>query len=773
MPRLPSEFDVPLDLNHVQLRMNRLYFTLLTCCALACQAQVDRVANTSLALPLKPATFGYSLENAFPSLPVEMPIMVATPPGETNRLFIVERWGRITIATNLAEPSRTVFLDISSRITHGCEEGLLGLAFHPGFATNGYFFVFYSLNTTTELGTGLHERVARFKVSDSDPNQTDPDSELPLITQYDHACNHNGGNLAFGPDGYLYIGVGDEGGQNDQFLNSQRIDRNFFSGILRIDVDKLPSNLPPNPHSALMGQTNYFVPADNPFVGATQYNNIAFDPTTLRSEFWAVGLRNPWRFSFDPLTGVCYAGDVGGDKREEINVIVKGGNYGWLWIEGTLRGPNPNRQAPPSFASIPPIVEYNHGMATNRGNSVTGGLVYRGNRLAQLAGRYLFADYVSGNVWALTPDGTNTVPFERLLGNAGGIVSFGVDPRNGDPLLINMAGGSIWRLTYATNTQSGDSLPPTLADTGAFSDLPTLKPAPGLVAYDVNVPLWSDNAGKGRWFSIPRLEKIASTPEGRWNFPTGSVWVKHFDLQLTNGVAASARRLETRLLVQGSEGFYGMTYRWGDSMTNATLVPEEGMDEAFLIHDGDTVRTQVWHYPSRSECMICHTPVSGYVLGFTPAQLNRDLEYNGHSANQLETLSRAGYFATPITNASTLPALAGLTNTQFSVEKRVRSWLEANCVQCHQPGGTPLSTWDARSSTSTAQAGLVNGPLQNNLGDSQNRVLAVGDPAHSALLFRISQNGPRRMPPLAATLFDTNAVELVRQWIDQGLKTGN
>src|SRR5262249_51620310 len=143
----------------------------------------------------------------------------------------------------------------------------------------------------------------------------------------------------------------------------------------------------------------------------------------LRAEFWAIGLRNPWRFSFD-TNGVLYCGDVGGSVREEVDVIVKGGNYGWVWREGTLAGPDGTRQGPTNFSFRGPIAEYDHGSATNQGNCVIGGVVYRGNRISQLAGKYIFADYVSGNVWSLTPDGTNTVPFTRLLSQSS-IVAFG------------------------------------------------------------------------------------------------------------------------------------------------------------------------------------------------------------------------------------------------------------------------------------------------------------------------------------------------------------
>jgi uncharacterized repeat protein (TIGR03806 family) len=725
----------------------------------------NRVANSTLQMPQNPATYGYAFSNAFPGVSFSAPIAITTPAGETNRLFILERAGRVAVVTNLAAPNRTIFMDITNRVTAGCEEGLLGMAFHPNYAANGYFYLFYSVNTNTS-SSGLHQRISRFQVSPGNPNQGMTNSELPLITQRDEACNHNGGDLHFGPDGYLYISLGDEGNQNDTFTNSQTIDRDFFSGILRIDVDKLPGNLDPKPHPALMNATNYFIPADNPFVGATMLNGTNINTNTLRAEFWAIGLRNPWRFSFD-TNGVLYCGDVGGGAREEVNVIIKGGNYGWVWREGTLAGPVGSRQGAPGFSYRMPIAQYDHGTATNQGNSITGGLIYRGDRISQLTGKYIFADYASANVWALTPNGTNAVPFTKLT-NFNNIVSFGIDPRNGDVLAANLS--SVQRLIYNTNITSGSALPATLTNAGVFTNLATLTPHAGIVPYEINVPFWSDNAKKSRWFSIPNTNlDIAFNRTNNWGFPTGAVWIKHFDLELTNGVPASAKRLETRLLVKNSDGVYGVTYRWGSSTTNAALVSEEGMDEAFTINDGGTMRTQVWHYPSRSECLTCHTPQAGFALGFNTAQLNRDFDYSAISDNQIRALNHVGYFSNTVSNLHTLPALAHATNSAVSTEYRVRSYLAANCAQCHQPGGTAVGNWDARILNPLSAVGIVNGTLANNLGDTNNRVIVPNDLAHSVLLTRISTNGNLRMPPLASTLIDTQSVNLVSSWITNGL----
>lgn len=739
---------------------------------------LQRVPATTLAMPASPPTYNYTSVNALGSLTFFNPVGMATPPGETNRLFIIEKNGIVSVITNLVTPTRTVFLEITNRVLSAPanvggdgEQGLLGLAFHPGYATNGFFYVFYTGITTTTAGAGTrHDILSRFTTDAVNPSLAVSTSEQILIRQNDEAVNHNGGDLHFGPDGYLYVSLGDEGGGNDQFNNSQTITKDFFSGMLRIDVDKRPSNLNPQPHASVMAPTNYAIPIDNPFVhtslGGTWngvFNGSAIANLNLvRNEFWAVGLRNPWRFSFDPETGWLYCGDVGQGVREEIDIIVKGGNYGWAYREGIIAGP---KTAPGGFTSINPILDYDH----SEGVSITGGVVYRGDKITELHGAYIFADYGgSGRIWATRYNGISATPRQLLHSNTG-ISAFGIDPSNQDVLYADIITGMIRRLVR--NAATSPILPATLAATGAFTNLATLTPHAGIVPYDLNVPFWSDNAHKTRWFSVTNInETIGFAANGNWLFPTSSVWIKHFDLELTNGVPASRKRVETRFLVRTPTGVYGASYRWGNSLTDATLVPDEGLDETFVMDDGGgLVRTQAWHYPSRTECLICHTPQGGHALGFNTPQLNRDFDYNGATTNQIEALSLAGYFSTAVTNRHLLRRLASATNDIVSREYRVRSYLDANCVQCHQPGGTSQALWDARLFTPGAQNGIVNGALLNNLGDPNNRVVVPGSIGSSLLLRRIANLGAGHMPPLATSVINTQAVQLLSAWITNDL----
>jgi glucose/arabinose dehydrogenase len=378
----------------------------------------------------------YMVEAAFP-LKFEQPIGIVSPPGETNRLFVLEKPGRIMVISDLAHPTAQVFLDLRKTVGDDeVEQGVLALAFHPDYARNRQFYVWY----TSDRGGIREDRLSRFLVSPNDPNRADPSSEQQLIAQADDAPNHNGGELLFGPEGYLYLSLGDEGGANDQYRNSQRIDRDFFAGILRIDVDQRPENLRPNAHPAVRPGT-YAVPRDNPFVETTTFNGARIEPAKVRTEFWAVGLRNPWRMSFDPATGRLWCADVGQNLHEEIDLITRGGNYGWNFREGKF----PFRGTPPSEAKfVEPIWDYPH----SQGISVTGGLVYHGKNCPELEGKYLFADYGFGAIWALTPDGEKPVSAERVkqIATAPGIVSFGRDPRNGDVLFASLAKGQVLRL---------------------------------------------------------------------------------------------------------------------------------------------------------------------------------------------------------------------------------------------------------------------------------------------------------------------------------------
>ncbi|MCK6621948.1 MAG: PQQ-dependent sugar dehydrogenase [Calditrichaceae bacterium] len=373
----------------------------------------------------QPVSGQIELQQAFPALSFTRPVDLQHPGDGTNRLFVVEQRGVISVFENdPAAASKTTFLDIQERVDDSSnEEGLLGLAFHPDYENNGYFYVNY---TATGPDRTL---ISRFKVSANNPNAAEPDSEVVIITIPKPFSNHNAGQLAFGPnDGYLYITTGDGGSGGDPQGNGQNR-QTLLGSILRIDVDTTAPGL------------QYSIPPTNPFVGNAQ---------GYREEIYAWGVRNPWRMSFDPVTGWLWAADVGQNAWEEIDIIENGKNYGWNIMEGN-HCYNPPTGCNTAGLTLP-VWEYSH----NLGNSVTGGYVYRGPGVPELVGKYIYADFGSGRIWALEYDGVNPAVNNQLIDTPLLIASFGVDQNQ--ELYICAFDGKIYRFK-PTPTGSSGSLP--------------------------------------------------------------------------------------------------------------------------------------------------------------------------------------------------------------------------------------------------------------------------------------------------------------------------
>lgn len=356
----------------------------------------------------------------FKNLRIRRPLIITHAGDGSGRLFVAEQQGVIHIMPkDEAEGETTeVFLDIDKQVHFNPrqnEEGFLGFAFHPDYKSTGKFYVYYTTEKEPHLSV-----ISEFSVSKDDPNKADPASEKVIMTIKQPFWNHNGGTIAFGPDGYLYIGLGDGGSGGDPEGNGQNLS-SVLGSLLRIDVD----------HQA--DGKNYAIPADNPFVGVKG----------AQPEIYAYGLRNIWRFSFDSKTGVLWCGDVGQDVWEEINLIVKGGNYGWNKREGFHQFKNSGVDA--NDKMIEPIYEYDH----NVGKSITGGVVYRGTAVPELVGKYLYADYVTGKVWALDYDlEAKKVKANYRIANPSNppVVTFGED-ESGDVIVSAIFGeyGTLYR----------------------------------------------------------------------------------------------------------------------------------------------------------------------------------------------------------------------------------------------------------------------------------------------------------------------------------------
>ncbi len=694
--------------------------------------QSYRADNSALVLPinrepLASFSFPQSLSNpssvifarAFPNLTFNAPMMITSARDGSNRLFVVERAGVIRVFANSASvASSTEFLNISARISTDGEQGFLGLAFHPDFRNNGYFFVHYS------AATGARRSVfSRFRVSANNPNVADPNSETIVleVAQPANLSNHKGGSINFGPDGFLYMALGDGGGGGDPLQTGQNLQQ-LLGKVMRINVNTLP----------------YTIPADNPF----GQNRCATQVGVANcGEIWAYGLRNPFRWSFDRQTGQLWLADVGQNEWEEIDLIVRGGNYGWNAWEGNHI--YNNAQNPPT--QIAPIHEYNHSV----GQSITGGYVYRGSLFPALRGAYIYSDFNTGATFALVYNGTQVVS-NTSLGTNSFIAGFGEDEQ-GELYAANLVGGTI--LTLAPNpNQSAPTLPALLSQTGLFTDLASLTPAQGLIEYEVNAPLWSDGATKRRWMGVPTNERIRFSLDTAWTFPSQSVLVKHFELRLANG---QMRRLETRVMIYMTQGWTGFTYRWNAQQTDATLTLNQATENFQVLNAQNQSVALTWTYPGTNACMRCHTQASGHVLGLSTVQANRK--------SQLQTWNQMGLFQNDI-GGGVFPALAAIDDSSRSVADRTRGYLHSNCATCHQPGGTTAMDMDLRYNATNMN--IVNVlATAGDLGLPNAARVRSGAPTSSVLYERMIRTDTNRMPPLGSQLPDTPAITVINQWI--------
>ena len=753
-------------------------------------------------LPPAPPATAAGIEDAFPGLTFDSPHGFCTVPGDTRKLFVTEGDGRVFLIPDVsADPAtKTLVVDVTGRTYHdNNEKAFKGIAVHPDWAANGFIYVTYN----TSSGTA---RLSRFTCQTTPPFTASAASEQILIDQTDPGTFHNIGTCEFGPDGYLYVGLGDGGTQEDGYSNSQYIDKGLWSGILRLDVDRDAANLIPNPDSDVprvaggsSGEAWYRVPADNPFVGATSFNGVSVDPAEVRTELFVTGLRNPWQFSIEDLDGngstdEIWVGDVGRGDREEIGVYSPGENGGWSWREGTATpgGITGDRNgAQEGDATLTgPLWDYPHGGGTFQGNSVTGGFIYRGSALPDLTGKYVFADYVSGNVWSL--ERTLPTPTIERIGGEAAIVGLITDPSNGDILLLdrgntggNQGTGGIKRIATGSNDAG---YPASLSQTNFFADLGDLEPNPGAVDYQPNLRFWSDHAEKSRWFLIKNTtDAVDYSRDDPWGFPEGMIWVKHFDFptmwesfpRTIDGATVSdrrpapgspRRRIETRFLVRTATGVYGLSYRWNHLnagiQSDALLADRDGESFDISITLDGSPATAPWAIPSRNNCVNCHTPEAGHALSFNTRQLNAPGAIAGSSGNFLDVLSATGYLNGMTDSPAALPRHLRPDETSYSLEARVRSYLDVNCSYCHRAGGTGGGYWDGRAHLTLANTGVVNGLPVDAPVSAGDLLVLPGDVARSILYNRAAAaNGYSRMPPLATSEIDLEGVQLLADWI--------
>jgi len=703
----------------------------------------------------------FSLRRAYPKLDFRAPVSIHRIPAngksQPPRLAVIEQAGKIKSFVDRDDVEQAdLMIDVASPTPRHAdhiaskkfEVDCFSMAFHPKFAENRFVYVCYIVKGANPNGT----HISRYQMTDSNPPTMDFESETTII-RFDGG-GHNGCTLEFGPDGYLYISIGDlkDPTPPDPLKTGQDIS-DLYSSILRIDVDR--------PSQSMDGrELAYTIPADNPFVKLPN----------ARGEVYAFGLRNPWRMSFDSKTGELWVGDVGWEAYEMVYRVRSGGNYGWSLKEGPGDA-QPNQPLGPT-PILAPDITLTHADAA----SVTGGVVHRGSQLPTLRGKYVFGDWITRRFWAAEFDATTILSLQEIASGEVKPICFGTDSQ-GELLVLeyiqwNQAGG-IYRFVPnpAAATFEEEAFPRKLSQTGVFRDTKTLAPNDGVFPYRLNSTMWMDGAQAEFHLAVPgdAQVQIFQSPQPTFDwfkskvlFPKDTVLVKTYSIE-ANGVA---RKIESQI------GHYGgvndwryYTYRWLDDQSDAVLVSADG--ESAFIKTGTTPDQELkWTFAARSQCKICHTPWTGNATGFIQEQLRRPLD----STDAWRDLIQQGFLSLPEKNSprsdSDFTAMAYRTDPHASLGARARSYLHSNCAHCHQFGGNGAAAFDVRFEKPLAESKLVDAiPLKGNMQLDDAKLIAPGDPLKSVLYYRTAKSGGGRMPHIGSEVVDVEGVKLLHQWI--------
>jgi uncharacterized repeat protein (TIGR03806 family) len=533
-----------------------------TCGGSAEPMDENEIPRTCVAPPRPRVDAKVRWERVFDEVEIEDAVSLVKARGE--RWYVLAKTGVIHTFEDRADARATPFLDLSDRIEDASEAGLLGLAFPDDFATSGRFFVHY----TAPGGSAFLSRISEFSSSDG---VADPSSERVVLEVDQPFVNHNGGDIHFGPDGYLYWALGDGGSAGDPQGHGQDLET-LLGAIVRIDV----SSDAPEP---------YGIPDDNPFADGGG-----------RPEIYAWGFRNPYRWSFDRDTGQMWVGDVGQHAWEELDRVVLGGNYGWKITEGTdCFGSDRCDDA----QLEPPHAQYrNTGTA-----SIVAGYAYRGSLIPDLEGTVLYSDFYFGSVFGVASEGGEA----EVVGEGARGIAAWAEGDDGELYGINYFDGSVYALRPVSASDEPDRFPRSILETGCVDPTNLHAPGPGTIAYEVNHPFWSDGADKERYIALPDGTSAELGPDGDLDLPTGTVVMKSF-------FDSGDRPIETRLLVRHEDdGWAGYTWAWNADGSDATFVEQTRTE---------TIDGRPWLLPGPRDCMACHTNAAGRSLGLEVGQLS-------------------------------------------------------------------------------------------------------------------------------------------------------
>jgi uncharacterized repeat protein (TIGR03806 family) len=757
---------------------------------------------------------GWAAVPAFPNLAGnfnELMDIDYVPRTNPVQMVLRQRGGMVSVCPEKPDVTMgevKVFLNLTGVVSTQGNGGISSLAFHPDFNLAGspnkdFVYAWYQ----TIQGGVMYNRLSRFTRNPA-TGVVDNASELIMIQQKDLApFDHTGGGMCFDKDGFLVLAIGDLEWTDEEYAEALTLDTLFQCSVIRIDVNMDPVKGFPATRTLQGGLVNgvatekslsggrydggnsfsgigYYIPKTNPYNdedkdGAFDADDNAAPYNKVLKEHYAKGVRNPWNITKDPLTEALFMFDAGSNedpKYEEINLLEAGKDYGWPYWEGPVAKTYETGIQPPAGAFLGGTDYWHYNHLNGNGNAIADGEFYRGTSLAELQGKMIFADFTSGKIWSLDPSGpakTSAVLFD----GDGGVSGIDSSSDGESIYIVYYNGGEILKLQSVglPNPQP----PARLSDTGAFTNLANLTPAPGMIPVAPASPLWSDNASKQRWIVIPNdgvrnteAEKIGFSENDNWTFPVGSVFVKHFELAASASNPGSVYRLETRFMVHGEDGYFAFTYRWNDDGTEAYLLNDGSSASFKVVNAVGTTVNQVWDFPGRAACMDCHQAAAGRVLGVKTRSLNWTYNYADSPAqNQLLHLSAKGLFQASLTSGAVAGFMAakGLGDTSATVEDRVRSYMDMNCSHCHMPGGVAgRATFDARMTTPLALAQLVNAtPLADDVGLVNAKLIKPGDPANSVFAFRDGSRNPLiQMPPLGTRAVDSKYLALLTSWIN-------
>lgn len=726
----------------------------------------------------------FRTKRLYPQYSPKNPILAKPIPGTDQLLVITENmdWGQSVVWRVKDDPAVT--LAEAVKLLETPDRGLAyDACFHPRFAENRYLYFGWAGDFKGQRKNKMC-RITRYTMTSGESLEIDPQSASTIIEW--ESDGHNGLALCFGSDGMMYVTSGDGSTDSDMDEMGQNTDT-LLSKVLRIDVDHPPAGKP------------YAVPGDNPYV-----NDSRFAPET-----WTYGLRNPWRITADSKTGQIWVGNNGQDLWEQAYLLRKGANYGWSVHEGGHAFLSQRAAGPHPF--VPPTVEHPH----SEFRSLTGGIVYYGEQFPELRGMYLYGDYATGRIWGVKHNGTKIVEHQELASSRLQITNFAQN-HQGELLLCDHAPkGGLYTLERVPHENLANHFPKKLSESGLFDSVSEHRMKPGIVPYSINAPFWSDGMYKERYIALPEKETIQVTNSRGWNFPNRTVLIKSFAIEREPGRPASRQWIETRFLTRQEGEWSGYTYRWNAEGTDADLVAAAGQDEKISVPVLPTggVRQQVWRYPSRAECLTCHTRAANFVLGICSVQMNKVHDYGTCQENQLSALQYAGLIQgvdwagparqqlaeraaslkltgeeltaylqvngqqadqrqpPPATvfpfSADHLPRLVNPYDAGENLQRRAKSWLHANCSSCHVAAGGGNSQMELEFGTAPADMRIIDvKPRHAAFGLTDARLIAPGDPQRSVLLKRISTRGPGQMPQLATDIIDEAGVALIRQWIE-------